>query len=156
MFSKPVKKRLLAVPDDIELTWKDGSSELWAGETGAPTIDRLVITAVCQPCNNEWMQKLDNQVAGDLTRWGEGRSVRLGKDAFNALTRYLTKLVWVIRVGEDWTSGAWLRGEQREPEFIPISLIKDGKAIRELKSIDGVLVSEPSSERRAFLESRPI
>lgn len=139
VFSKPIKKRLLAVPDDVELTWKDGSAELWAGETGAPTIDRLVIRAVCQPCNNEWMQRLDKQVAGDLTRWSERRSVRLGKDAFDALTRYLTKLLWVIRVGENWTTGAWIRGELPEPEFIPLSLIQDGKAIRELKSIDTAL-----------------
>lgn len=139
VFSKPVRERLLAVPDDVELSWKDGSSELWAGETGAPTIGRLAIRAVCQPCNNEWMQKLDKRVAGDLTRWTERRSVRLGKDAIDALTRYLTKVLWVIRVGEDWTSGAWLRGERREPEFIPLSLIQDGKAIRELKSIDAAL-----------------
>ena len=57
MFSNPVKERLLAVPDDVELTWKDGLSELWEGGTGAPTIDRA-IKAVCQPCNyfdvNQW------------------------------------------------------------------------------------------------------
>jgi hypothetical protein len=51
----------------------------------------------------------------------------------------LTKILWVIRVGEDWTSGAWLRGERREPEFIPLSLIQDGKAIREPRSIEAGL-----------------
>lgn len=81
VFSKPVTRQLIGVPDDTEITWKDGSSELWAGETGATTLDRLTIRAVCRACNNEWMQKLDNQVAGDLTRWTDRSSVRLGRDA---------------------------------------------------------------------------
>lgn len=134
-----MRNHLIGVPSDVEITWKEGSEELLAGKPTAKRLNTLTIHAVCRPCNNEWMQRLDNQVAKALLRWSERGSERLGRDHFHALRRYLTKTLWVIRVGEDWTSGAWIRGDRREPEFIPLSLIQDGKTIREPRSIEADL-----------------
>lgn len=131
VLSRPVRKRLLGLNDETPIEWTDGSSQLWAGPNEAASVDTLVVSAVCEPCNNRWMQELDEQASKVLYRWANNPNDRLGRHQFEVVLRWLTKLLWVVRVGEDWTSGAWIRGERSEPEFIPVSLIEDGRRIQQ-------------------------
>lgn len=139
VISKPVGQQLIGLSGNSGLTWKDGSPQLWAGQTTASQIDDLTVRAVCADCNSTWMQQLDSRFAKALIKWTRNPGERLGRDHFQVVQRYLTKLLWVTRVGEDWTTGAWLRGERREPEFIPLSLVQDGRAIKDPTTIDSGL-----------------
>lgn len=137
--SKPVGKQLIGIGGDTGLTWKDGSPQLWAGQTTANQVDELTVRAVCAECNSTWMQQLDSRFSKALLKWTRNPSERLGREHFQVVQRYLTKLLWVTRVGEDWTTGAWLRGERREPEFIPLSLVQDGREIKNPPTIESGL-----------------
>jgi hypothetical protein len=78
VISNPIRTKLVGFPADAGLTWEDGSPELWAGRTDARTLDSLVVKAVCEECNNRWMQELDHQLAGVITHWAKRGDIRLG------------------------------------------------------------------------------
>ena len=136
VFSGPVR-RLIGAKDDADITWdQDGSAQLWAGPTTAERITDLTVTAVCRECNNHWMGQLDGRFARSVRWWAQHPNARLGKDLFHVVRRYLTKLLWVVRVGEDWSTNEWLKGIRREPEFITLSIIQDAQIIRDPRTID--------------------
>lgn len=134
VLSKPLRS-LLGIQLDTPIEWNSGSPRLMAGGFAGQAANPQAVTirCVCRACNNEWMSTLDSTFAGSIRWWANHPTSRLGDQRLRVIRRYLAKLLWVVRLGEDWATSAWIFGQGPEPEFIPLSIIQDGLAIRSVR-----------------------
>jgi hypothetical protein len=110
--------RELPLPIRLYITLPDGQPKTIHGRTsgGRPTLEYT--TKVCERCNNEWMNRIDENAMPFLTPMIEGRPVVLDADAQATIAVWAMKVVVTARsepnnplhIDASWTD--WLYNNQ--------------------------------------------